>query len=88
MRPNASEWNADNAGVARIVVVADCQGEVPERRQWIAVLGFESTEDVRQVGFVVTVTAVVGDHEAPPQSIACALGITVAPGDAIREERE
>ena len=43
------QGDADNGGVARVVVVADRQSEVIERGQRVAVFGLKSGQTGRQV---------------------------------------
>ena len=74
-------------GVTRVVVIADRHSEVFERGQRVAVFGFESGQSGRQMGLVVAVAAVLGDRQAPAQGITRAVGIGVAEGEAVSEQR-
>ena len=70
------------------MIVADRQSEVVERGQRVAVFGLNSAQDARQVCLVGAVTAVVRDDQAPAQGVQRAVGICVAEGQTIGEERE
>src|ERR1700758_954572 len=63
-RREACERNSDDGGVAGVVVVANRQLEVFERRERVTVLSLEATEDIREMGLVVANAAVVG-HRQP-----------------------
>ena len=68
--------------------VADCQSEVIERGQRVAVFGLESGQIGRQVGLDGAVAAVLSDHHAPAHGLPRAVGIGVAESDAVGDQRE
>jgi hypothetical protein len=56
-------------GVARVVVVADRQSDVPERGQRVAAFGLEVRQSARHVGLIAAITAVLSDYQAPAQGL-------------------
>ena len=83
-----SQRDADRGGVAGVVEVADCQSEVIERGQRVAVFGLKSGQIGRQVDLVGAVAAVLGDHQTPAQGVQRADGIGVAESEAVGEQRK
>ena len=76
------------ADVAGIVDVANRESDVIERRQHIAAFDFNWGQMVREVGFAVAVAAVVSDHQAPVHRLGSAVGVGVAPREAVGQQRQ
>jgi len=58
-RNEGSEGDSHNGGVVRVVVVTDGKGEVIEGGNRVSVSGLETTENIRQMRNVITVTTVL-----------------------------
>jgi hypothetical protein len=74
-------------GVARVVVVADRQSDVPERGQRVAAFGLEVGQSARHVGLIAAITAVLSDYQAPAQGLERTVGVGLAEGEAVGEKR-
>jgi hypothetical protein len=74
-------------GVARVVVVADCQSEVFERRQRVAMFGLDVGKSARHMRLIATITAILSDYQAPAQGLTRTVGVGIAEGEAVGEKR-